>query len=67
LVFNLLQENANFLFLDYKARHLLPELLLKINSFYNAPNYPNMGAFAILDPDGSITAWGSSNYGGKVN
>jgi hypothetical protein len=23
-----------------------------------------MGAFAILDPDGSITAWGSSNYGG---
>jgi hypothetical protein len=26
--------------------------------------YPNMGAFAVLDPDGSITAWGGSNYGG---
>ena len=30
----------------------------------NALNYPNMGAFAVLDPDGSITAWGGSNYGG---
>jgi hypothetical protein len=32
--YRVLQENANFLFLDYKARHLSPELLLKINSFY---------------------------------
>jgi hypothetical protein len=30
---------------------------------YNAPNYPNSGAFAALKADGSITAWGNSLYG----
>ena len=31
---------------------------------YNAPNHPNGGAFAALKTDGSITAWGASQYGG---
>ncbi|CAC9517820.1 hypothetical protein [uncultured Gammaproteobacteria bacterium] len=30
----------------------------------NTPNYPNKEAFATLKADGSITAWGSSSYGG---
>jgi hypothetical protein len=31
---------------------------------FNAPNYPNGNAFATLKADGSITAWGDSEYGG---
>jgi hypothetical protein len=31
---------------------------------FNAPNYPNKGAFAALKSDGSIVAWGSSINGG---
>jgi hypothetical protein len=27
---------------------------------YNAPSYPNSSAFATLQTDGSITAWGDS-------
>jgi hypothetical protein len=30
----------------------------------NTPNYPNKEAFATLKADSSITAWGSSSYGG---
>jgi alpha-tubulin suppressor-like RCC1 family protein len=32
--------------------------------YYNAPNHPNYYAFATLQEDGSITAWGRSDYGG---
>ncbi|VVM27033.1 hypothetical protein BSPWISOXPB_656 [uncultured Gammaproteobacteria bacterium] len=32
--------------------------------YYNAPNHPNYYAFATLQDDGSITAWGRSDYGG---
>ena len=32
--------------------------------FYNAPSNPNLKAFAALKADGSITAWGDSDYGG---
>jgi hypothetical protein len=32
--------------------------------FYNASNHPNLDAFAILQADGSIMAWGSSSHGG---
>jgi hypothetical protein len=28
--------------------------------FYNASNHPNFNAFATLQADGSITAWGES-------
>ncbi|VVH66216.1 lipoprotein, putative, partial [uncultured Gammaproteobacteria bacterium] len=31
---------------------------------YNAPSYPNSSAFATLQTDGSITAWGDSDSGG---
>jgi aryl-alcohol dehydrogenase-like predicted oxidoreductase len=31
---------------------------------YNALNFPNLDAFAVLHADGSITAWGRSNAGG---
>ncbi|SSC07500.1 galactose-binding domain-containing protein [bacterium endosymbiont of Bathymodiolus sp. 5 South] len=31
----------------------------------NAPNYANRRAFAALKADGSITAWGHSDWGGK--
>ncbi len=31
---------------------------------FNAPNYPNLQAFAALKADGSIAAWGYSNSGG---
>ncbi|CAC9433722.1 hypothetical protein, partial [uncultured Gammaproteobacteria bacterium] len=34
------------------------------DGYYNASNYPNSNAFAALKTDGSITAWGDSNYGG---
>jgi hypothetical protein len=34
------------------------------SGWYDAPNYPNWGAFAALQADGSITAWGSSSLGG---
>jgi hypothetical protein len=30
------------------------------SGWHDAPNYPNWGAFAILQGDGSIKAWGSS-------
>jgi aryl-alcohol dehydrogenase-like predicted oxidoreductase len=30
----------------------------------NAPSYPNLSAFATLKDDGSIIAWGDSNWGG---
>jgi len=32
--------------------------------FYNAPNHPNSVAFATIKDDGSITAWGESDFGG---
>jgi DNA replication protein DnaC len=32
--------------------------------FYNASNPPNAFAFATLQADGSIKAWGHSSYGG---
>ncbi len=32
---------------------------------FNAPNYPNLWAFAALKEDGSIVAWGNSSYGGS--
>ncbi|VVH66601.1 hypothetical protein BSPLISOX_2168, partial [uncultured Gammaproteobacteria bacterium] len=32
--------------------------------YCNAPNHPNYYAFATLQADGSITAWGRSDYGG---
>ncbi|VVH58895.1 hypothetical protein BSPCLSOX_1674 [uncultured Gammaproteobacteria bacterium] len=32
--------------------------------FYNASNHPNAFAFATLQADGSIKAWGHSSYGG---
>ena len=35
------------------------------NGYYNAPNVPNIYAFAALKSDGSITAWGSSSEGGS--
>ncbi|VVM22407.1 hypothetical protein BSPWISOXPB_4750 [uncultured Gammaproteobacteria bacterium] len=34
------------------------------SGWHDAPNYPNWGAFAILQGDGSIKAWGSSGHGG---
>jgi hypothetical protein len=34
---------------------------------FNAPNYPNKGAFAALKSDGSIMAWGSSTNGGMIS
>jgi hypothetical protein len=33
------------------------------SGWHDAPNYPNWGAFAILQGDGSIKAWGSSGHG----
>jgi hypothetical protein len=33
------------------------------DGFNNAPSYSNHHAFAALKADGSITAWGSSEYG----
>ena len=35
------------------------------DGFNNAPSYSNHHAFAALKADGSITAWGSSEYGGS--
>ena len=32
--------------------------------YYNASNHPNFNAFATLQADGSITAWGASSSGG---
>ena len=32
---------------------------------YNTPYYPNNEAFAVLKEDGSISAWGDSDYGGS--
>ncbi len=32
--------------------------------YYNASSYPNRSAFAVLQADGSIKAWGKSNAGG---
>ncbi len=43
---------------DYSSAHN------DFGGFYNAPNYPNHKAFAALQADGSITAWGDSRYGG---
>jgi hypothetical protein len=34
------------------------------SGWHDAPNYPNWGAFATLQGDGSIKAWGSSGHGG---
>jgi alpha-tubulin suppressor-like RCC1 family protein len=34
--------------------------------YYNASNHPNHNAFATLQADGSITAWGDSRYGGTA-
>ncbi|MBA5248019.1 MAG: hypothetical protein FE834_00560, partial [Gammaproteobacteria bacterium] len=36
----------------------------KFGGRHNAPNVANSGAFAALKADGSITAWGHSDYGG---
>jgi hypothetical protein len=33
--------------------------------FYNASNHPNYNAFATLQTNGSIMAWGNSNSGGS--
>jgi hypothetical protein len=43
---------------DYSSAHN------DFGGFYIAPNYPNHKAFAALQADGSITAWGDSRYGG---
>jgi hypothetical protein len=42
---------------DYSSAHN------DFGGFYNAPNYPNHKAFAALQADGSITAWGVSGSG----
>ncbi|CAC9477778.1 hypothetical protein, partial [uncultured Gammaproteobacteria bacterium] len=34
------------------------------DGYYNASNYPNYNAFATIQADGSIAAWGDSGYGG---
>jgi hypothetical protein len=34
------------------------------DGYYNASNYPNYNAFATIQADGSISAWGDSGYGG---
>jgi hypothetical protein len=34
--------------------------------YYNASNFPNSSAFATLQTDGSIMAWGDSSYGGTA-
>jgi alpha-tubulin suppressor-like RCC1 family protein len=34
--------------------------------YYNASNHPTHNAFATLQADGSITAWGDSRYGGTA-
>jgi hypothetical protein len=39
---------------------------IDFGGFFNAPNYPNIHAFATLKADGSITAWGNSKYGGTA-
>ncbi|CAC9544075.1 hypothetical protein [uncultured Gammaproteobacteria bacterium] len=44
---------------DYSSAHN------DFGGFYNAPNYPNHKAFAALQADGSITAWGVSGSGGS--
>jgi hypothetical protein len=46
----------------YQKAHLI--LNNDNDGYYNASNYPNSNAFAALKTDGSITAWGDSNYGG---
>jgi hypothetical protein len=33
----------------------------------NAPNYANKTAFSTIRGDGSITAWGNSYFGGKLD
>ena len=45
---------------DYSSAHN------NFGGFFNAPNYPNIHAFATLKADGSITAWGNSKYGGTA-
>jgi hypothetical protein len=35
------------------------------DGFYNASNHPNYNAFATLQTNGSIMAWGNSNSGGS--
>jgi hypothetical protein len=33
------------------------------DGYYNASNSPNYNAFATIQADGSISAWGDSGYG----
>jgi hypothetical protein len=38
--------------------------VLIFGGFFNASNFPNVEAFAVLKADGSIVAWGQSGWGG---
>jgi hypothetical protein len=51
-------ENWRFTEVDYSSAYN------DFGGIFNAPNYPNKGAFAALKSDGSIMAWGSSTNGG---
>ena len=52
-------ENWRFTEVDYSSAYN------DFGGIFNAPNYPNKGAFAVLKSDGSIVAWGSSINGGN--
>jgi hypothetical protein len=43
----------------------VPLHLAKLGGYYNASNHPNDNAFATLQTDGSIMAWGDSGSGGS--
>ena len=48
-------------YIDYSAA------LNNYGSFYNAPNYPSINAFAALTADGSIKAWGHAGSGAPTD
>jgi hypothetical protein len=45
---------------DYSSAHN------NFGGFFNAPNYPNIHAFATLKADGSIIEWRTVHFGGAT-